>query len=627
MKLYRQIKEELKSFGELRLFLSTSFNLNYYFIEKYIVSALANKSHEEIKTIYDLESALEEFKEKQCDIVFFHDYRAVDLSQPKRTSIPAVPTDPKSYGNQFEGGVFHPKVTLMVNKDFKAKLIVSSANLTIGGYGKNVESVRIKNIDTETNANEVLDFFKALNVQEYLEYNSDFAAVRSEILKNCNKNDSGWRFISSLKNEKLFDFFDTKSSEGVIVWSPYFSDNFEDIHQNYFSASSSELMIVPDQVSRSRTNKIRIPDGCKEYISNSDNNIFLKEDLKLLENSAAEKPLVHAKVWMNKNQMAIGSWNFTTAGLNLSERDNNIEAGIIESIGKKQFEEFRNRLSPINSNVLYSSPAELKEEKENILDSNSEVIPLFLDWEELKVFYKLPQNASLKPELYSVKLPGNDNLSLIDLQQGYSIQSKIRTFLKDRFYEVYKDTKLVYKASFIELKGSYRSAIGYENLSELLKSLLDTGSSYSDSAGVVRYTTEDDFSDAERIAFAQKEDNYIGAYFILFYSMENYLSKINNCQSKEELKRIAVSCSGNLYELKEHIEEYIKEQATEPTDQQNKENQSSDVYQLFLIREFNNLVIAFNQKKYFSLIEPIEGPEKLSKVLKTHNSFFEYAYR
>lgn len=627
MKLYKEFTKAISELNTLKLVLATTFNLSNHFIEKYFLSAITRKSYNEIRTIYDIESAVLELRDQECDFVVFHDYRAVSKTHSKRIATPFIPIDPSRFGNQFSKGVFHPKVTLLIDVDYKAKIVVGSANLSVGGYGKNVESVSIKTLENKKIVEEVFQFFTELllDTNDCLEYNN-LEEVKNKVLANCtNTVDDDLQFVSSISGaedqRKLFDVFNTNAEE-VHVWSPYFSDNITSLYNDHFKSFETKLNLIPDY----SLGKVRIAESIKKEIDKIDNLSFGK-DLGLKLRKFDSPSLQHAKVWLNTGQVAIGSWNFTSSALNVGDNGvNNIEAGIIQAIKPQERKSLIKNIE--NFIPAYSSSEDLKLDKAMILNSYSSIITLSLDWDTFRIsFYDKAEFENYNIDELLVKLPDTDKkIKLYKLRLGYLVKD-VKRYLKDRMYEVYNlNGEIVYQASFVEINGSYRIAIGFENLSAVLQALiLNTGDDLPDGGGV-RYPVDDELSDDERIGIADVPDTYIGAYFVLFYAMKNLRNKINACENKEQLKRVTRSCSGNLLEIKQHIEDQFQINIEEQLHGQENKKASSLVYKYFLYKEYNSVVRLHNKKNLLPKLDPIKSIEDFKKLTQAQKEFIKNAY-
>ncbi len=148
LKPYNEFKKLLSEVGLVKTAWFTTFNFSISFFEKYILSAIVKTNPFDLKNIKDFEALNDRILNSDAgpiDVKVFHDYRAL-RPEIKRTSIQTIGIDPKNISDFFNHGVFHPKVTLLLNDKNEAWIIVGSANLTISAWSKNSEGIVFKKI-------------------------------------------------------------------------------------------------------------------------------------------------------------------------------------------------------------------------------------------------------------------------------------------------------------------------------------------------------------------------------------------------------------------------------------------------------------------------------------------------
>ena len=206
-KLYRQFSKLRDTIGEVKLAWFTTFNLDISFFEKFLLSKLAQVDYESMKTIKDYEALndtlfTEEINEKAVDIRVFYDFRAIHLKEIKKTCVPTIGVDPSIFGEKFKGGVFHPKVTLLVNNKNEGFLIVGSANLSFGGWARNSESILVKKIEDRENANRATNFFlKLINDKPGEELLREINKIWQQNLEK----EADWLFVDSFQEKGLIE--------------------------------------------------------------------------------------------------------------------------------------------------------------------------------------------------------------------------------------------------------------------------------------------------------------------------------------------------------------------------------------------------------------------------------------
>lgn len=146
------------------------------------------------------------------------------------------------------------------------------------------------------------------------------------------------------------------------MWSPYFSEKTSTLINAIHNKGIKKVNLVPDFT---ESGKIRITEDQLELINKS-----ADCELKRMPAMANEiYRLVHAKVWLTKDKIGVGSWNFSkgATGLIIPQNIRNIEAGIVSSINNKECLELLSKLKPLNnSKELASTVEELDKEKELI---------------------------------------------------------------------------------------------------------------------------------------------------------------------------------------------------------------------------------------------------------------------
>ena len=153
MKLYTQYLsalENLRKGGKtIKKAYFTSFNLSPEFFETYILPPLLEEDIPDNSFQYETLNVKLEELEKKLDLKVFYDANMMQLNEQKRTILkfnPILMTNEQGKRK----GLFHPKVIYLENED-KGILFVGSGNLTLSGWGRNIEAFEIeKDIVHET---------------------------------------------------------------------------------------------------------------------------------------------------------------------------------------------------------------------------------------------------------------------------------------------------------------------------------------------------------------------------------------------------------------------------------------------------------------------------------------------
>ncbi|MFM7728147.1 MAG: hypothetical protein ACKO7B_15715, partial [Flavobacteriales bacterium] len=213
---------------------------------------------------------------------------------------------PQLLDNRFAGGVFHPKVALFENDRGQFWLLTGSFNMTLSGWARNRECFFLQPIEDDENATAVDDFFSRLAKLSNLES----TAVLQRLRKQKSVIVPSWKFHSSLNDNFWLDALRRKNqTEQLRIWSPYFSEHLSDVIAQLRTRGWNAIEVIP---ATNELQKIRIE--ADNYKTANELVNFMREDVTGLDPDV----FVHAKVWLTSNSVAIGSWNMTQAGMNLS---------------------------------------------------------------------------------------------------------------------------------------------------------------------------------------------------------------------------------------------------------------------------------------------------------------------
>ena len=607
LKPYNEFKKLLSDVGLVKTAWFTTFNFSISFFEKYILSAIVKTNPFDLKNIKDFEALNDRVLNSEAgpiDVKVFHDYRAM-RPEIKRTSIQTIGIDPKNISDFFYHGVFHPKVTLLANDKNEAWIIVGSANLTISAWSKNSEGIVIKKINDKENAQAVTDFFLGL-----LNDNTEKEKLRelnSKWQKKL-KSKSKWKFTNSIAKHRLLDQIKEQSCEEMMVWSPYFSDEFSEIIKEHLGWVKN-LNVVPD-ITTSGAIRLSTESLSKAISINKFN---FKKDM----HQYGEDLLVHAKVWCTPNKIAVGSWNFTKAGLNLSNKGNNIEAGIIQEIDNEIYQNFKNscELQAILE-LKGISKDELEDEKKDLLFDWKINCQIYADWSTYT--YRLEsENDLTSPTLY-IDLPGRKERipSSEFINSGISFHKEHKSLLKDRLFTVYDKIKggnKLYLGAIIELNPIARPSVGFESISDLLRAWSDRKPENKSQYHQINYQADTEIGEelSDKITKALKGD-YSNAWFTMFLAFEQIKIRLEETNRLEdpklkdrELSMIGYRIPGSVTQLSEHLS-YLKEKMN------SSENEMSSSFIWFMINEGNQVINLFNKYNFNNnspLIQNIENIE------------------
>ncbi len=595
MKLYRSFSKVLEDLGRIKLAWFTTFNLEISFFEKFILSRLAQRDVEEMRTIKDFEALNDilftnEINNAKTDVRVFYDYRALSMRSSKKTCVQTIGINPSGFGKKFKDGVFHPKICLLINDRNEGVVITGSANLSLSGWARNVESILIKKIDDKENARRITNFFSSLikDTYGYERMNKINRYWQDNLPRG-----SDWSFQDSFQPKGLLKNLSVKEKP-LHVWSPYFSNNLIHVIEENLS-QCPQINIVPDV---NELGKVRIDEDVLGKLINNKKIELLKE-IKYLDRE--KKPMVHAKVWLTKDKVAIGSWNFTEAGLNLGKSNNNIEAGIIQDISGQEYEKIIRSLSNSETQEKWIGMKrdELNEERNDELQNWKINVIIYADWEKFE--YSIEQDTNLSGKQYSFSLPGiKKEIALRELINSHvSFYLNHKDLLKDRLFYVYdRKGEKIFMGIIVEKNITHRPAFGYDNLEDFIQAWLDGKPEENNKNIKHDYTCDEETGEEIQDAIKKKlAGDYSNAWFSMFLAMDQLKNRTEKAKDNvKELKLIGYYIPGSITQLRNHLynlhEMYNDGKAT-----------SSAAYIWFLINE-GNLVI-----KRFDMLRGNTGPK------------------
>ncbi len=599
VKTYEAFKQLISEVGNVRLAWFTTFNLNMDFFEKFVLSALASMEPMELRSIKDYEALNERLldtEDQGMNIKVFHDFRALSINV-KKTSVPCIGVNPAQLGDDFKHGVFHPKVILLVNDGNEAWLITGSANLTMAAWSKNVEALAIRKLSDKQNAQSVVDFFSA-----FVSSAEDKAILQTlnRVWQKSLKGTADWIFSHALAGKGLLDLINVDSTSSLHVWSPYFAEGVDSMIQNHFSWTE-DLYIIPDVTA---IGSIRMTDEEIKSVL-SDNRIqFLKD-----ANAKSFETLVHAKVWVTQHHLAVGSWNFTKAGLHLMPQSSNVEAGIIQAWSQTDYRAFL-KSTDLREMVLPKGMVkeELEDERSDLLSNWQISCQLYADWSNYQ--YQLDCNDDLFERPYFLDLPGRPKrVSIKKFRDGnVGFFDEHKRLLKDRLFSVYDQPEggeKVFMGVMVELNPIHRPAVGFESIDDLFRAWGDRLPERKTQLHQVNYNPDTETGEelTEQISQALRGD-YSNAWFSMFLAFEQMKIRLTAVsQDPRELNMVGYRIPGSITQLSEHLNVVKSKWESEGVEM-------SAAFIWFMINEGNQVIEQFNQTK------PKESPliEKVKNI-------------
>lgn len=616
VKLYKHFVERIKPLGKIKRAWFTTFNLDINFFEKYILSAVLGESPDNLRhpvhyeslsallasseaelTITKTDSKADSSLEAKTEVKVFYDFRMLEGNGEKRTTVELYPINPQNFtvkGNKsFYNGVFHPKVILLETHRGEIWLMVSSANLTFGGWSHNREAFFFDKVNTY-NLRLLGDFFEGFINPIYKDKFAQNGLFLGFGKNRPDTNPTNWEFTSSFNQKGLLDLLRTdKNDIPLRVWSPYFAKDLKDVIATLKNQRFTGFTLVPAQ---NKNGKIDI---VQEDIL-KDSTIALHQD-KLP--SEAFDSLVHAKVWLTPEKLGIGSWNMTHAGLGLDKNSkNNIEAGVVIYLNSEQYEQIATAYPTVSINdPKFSTADELDDAEDELSGDRFQLsMDVVLDWNKHEVRIEFPKFSDLSSyanEGAKMRLAGFGQRLLTDFRQTKSIAlgDVYKHFLKDRGYTLLsKSGKVLFRGFLREVGLAYRPVNSFENLDDLFKGWVSEKPEARTELHI--FGSETFRSELETLAAKSQSTVTSNAWFSTFYAFEAMQARLQaalKSQPREErikqLRQIGMVLPGNFKELRAFLDKELSAYKV------NKKTYPSPIYLWFKIEKANALIDKYNK--------------------------------
>jgi hypothetical protein len=568
MKLVAELQKQVESMGALRHAWFTSFNTDIEFVETYVLPATLGASTPRKRIEY--EQLQQELTEKCIDFRVFCDPRFLETNRIKRTCIPVHGIRPARAQEWFsEASLFHPKVIYLEDRGGKRVIGAGSANLTLSGWGRNIEAFQFFEVTTYENYSEIRRFFEQVCLA---------ADIRCDLgdRRNFVGEKENWRFVHSYQTETFpVQLLAGAQDPDLVVWSPYLPRDLAGFIGKLQAAAGAEYLrvhLVPDRI-----------EGRYLRTQWSQELSRMKADghLAFYNSRASRHPsteLCHAKLWKLPGKLAVGSWNFTGPGSNSLRderghwsRDNNVEAGFIIDDRHPWHEACGSTLDLGASDC--ASPDLL--DKENIVVDPLPPFDLHVnfDWRLQSYAFQGKWLGDGPRDGYSVHLPGVANtLPLAWNPQRLPVQPgelKIddSALLRDRVFKVYHGDKEIQRALVSELNAKSRRAQSFGTLLDLLEALGQGEDPQSLPEIPFRVPLDGDAFPNDTFSAKNATEAPLGtdtpgpvgiSYFRMFQSMHAYQQKLKKLVKLEELDHQIFSWPGCLLELVEKMREELR---------------------------------------------------------------------
>jgi len=572
MKLLSAFHKQIDAVGSVQRVWFTSFVINVEFIETYLLPAILGMDTPKLRM--DYEGMQQVLGERGIDVRVFCDKRFVDPDQNKRTAIPVHGVSPERLPANgaiafTEDSLFHPKVIYLQGE--KGSVVgTGSANLTVDGWGRNQEVFSFAPMVSRALAESVRSFFGPLFANVYEPFPEDFP-VPSQVT------DQTETFCHSLGGASFLDHLFDSGPRELAVWSPYFSrdiSNYVKALQRFSDTPSLRVRLVPDRV-EDQYLRAEWSQGLAD--------LHEQGSLALYQSPAKRDDrsfMTHAKLWKTPDRLAIGSWNFTQPGSNLTPEGRakscNVEAGFIIK-DDSEVADFVGGELPL-SEALFASPEQMAQESLRVPEPPPFDLQVVFDWQVERFFISGVWVGKAAPcEYLQLQLPAishfvdlkwqwDSDSAYIVLEELELPVSSTKALLIKHSYEVHHGSDRVTKGLIIEKRAVFRRAQQYEDLRGLLDALVLSGG--APPADDVAYRVrEDDDGEALVDVLAADDEGAVPkrdiesadiSYFRLFSACHHYAELLASCRDQKELEYWAFIRPGCLQELVEKTNRRIQ---------------------------------------------------------------------
>lgn len=572
MKLLEELKRSVTSMRPLRRAWFTTFNLDIEFLETFVLPATIGA--EPPRNRIEFEQLQQELTDKGTEFRVFCDPRFIDTNRIKRTCIPVHAIRPDRLSRRFgERSLFHPKVIYLEDVDGRRMIGAGSANLSLSGWGRNLEAFTFREIKSLANYREVRQFFDALCDAADIPEHTKLVQRRG-----LSREPENWRFVHSFQAKPFAaQLLNGASEPDIVVWSPYLPRDlagFIGKLQTSAAIDSLRVHLVPDRIQ----NKFLRTEWSEEL-----GQIIQSGQLTFYESPVERDPrveLCHAKIWKIGKHLAVGSWNFTGPGCNNLCDDkgewspeNNVEAGLIIDDANDWRLAHGNRL---RLGADDCAPAELlAEEALDPPDLPPFDLHVTFDWHAQTYAFSGAWLAKGARDRYSLRLPGvQAPVPLKWNRSGEPVQpARLRiddsALLRDRVFRVHQDGNEVHSGLVCEKNLEFRRAQTFTSLKDLLDALIlgDDPGSLTD-LPLRGPDDNDSFPDdtpgqpdggLELLDREISEHSSI-SYFRLFKSMHDYRARYSTAKldKLEQLEKLVFVAPGCLLELVEKTRDALQ---------------------------------------------------------------------
>ncbi len=587
MKLLAELQKQVGMLDVLRRAWFTSFNTDIEFVERHVLPATLGANTPRNRLEY--EQLQQELTTREVDFRIFCDPRFLETHRIKRTCIPVHGIRPQRAWNGDKNGfsrnsLFHPKVIYLEDRKGRRVIGAGSANLTVSGWGCNLEAFRFFEVKTYCNYKEIRSFFEQLCQAADIDCTLDARPRFS-------RDGEPWQFVHSYQDTPFpAQLLSGAADADLAVWSPYLPQDLDEFLQRLERAADAEKLRVHLVADRSAGHVRTGWSPALSQLQQSGRLSFRKNPAHL----DTRMELCHAKVWKVAGKLAIGSWNFTAPGSNSLRKDNgnwhpdnNVEAGFII----EDDHDWRRACGDVLAIRLEhcATPEELKNEGLVVDPLPPFDLHVSFDWHTQAYGFEGKWMEGRPDAGYEILLPGVTEPRPLEWN-GHSrpisptgITVDDRALLQDRVFRVVRGQELVMCGIVSELQTSARRAQHFESLEDLFDALA-MGDDVAD-LGSLPFripldtdTFADDMPDGpqpDHEKTGQDTDTRAPlSYFRLFHSTNVFRQKLQALEKLERLDQQVFMWPGCLQELVDKVRGELRKPGRE-------------VFHWFLVQEVN----------------------------------------
>jgi hypothetical protein len=529
-RLFTEFRNQVKRFATLQKAYFTTFNLSPFFIETYILKAILDDDEvipRSAKEFEDLQQKYFELPERERpDFRFLCDQGALETGEAKKTIFDIQLINPQKLGTGFRDGLFHPKVIWLEGLDPKGNHLAiigsGSANLTISGWGRNAECFRFQTVDDRANYLSAAAFFSALGAP--LGAAQEYPNRRAP-----------WRFIHSFNTPQMLPALLEGGTQDLTIWSPYFGSEVDAIITKAINPNlKGRLAIVPDISAPS--GKIRMATDDESRMR--EQALFVRDNSLLTENG--DLRFVHAKIWLSDSRIAVGSWNFTSSALGLTENANNIEAGFIFEINQAESKSFLKDLVPFAPQFM--TRGELNEDEEIPVPGWRGSVVVMLDWQDFK--YQLEIEIEDDAEV-AIRLPwlrAIQSISAVPKEGVLSVEEQQRA-LRSRYFTVHRGENILFTGVLREKNPQARPSWGFDKFEDLMRAWLDPRGPERRIDKLVAANVVDDLGKTTEDSELELASQVVAvSWFVMFTALANMSEQLSEIKISAKPEKLLYFC-------------------------------------------------------------------------------------